>query len=269
VEALRAIDGWGAPAAAGVVRAGGEVAVHGDRDLEFRWASVTKLVTGLVVLVAVEEGTVDLDEPAGPPASTLRHVLSHASGLPPDGDGPPLAEPGQRRIYSNAGILRAAELVAERAGMAFADYAAEAVLGPLGLSRPFHGSPAWGYRGTLDDLLRLARELLAPTLVAPETLEEATTVQFPGLVGVLPGWGRMDPNNWGLAFELRDAKAPHWAGTLASARTFGHFGASGTFLWVDPEAGLALAILADREFGDWAKEAWPALSDAVAAEAGI
>jgi CubicO group peptidase (beta-lactamase class C family) len=150
--------------------------------------------------------------------------------------------------------------------MPFAAYAGQAVVAPLGLSRPPAGSPAWGYRGSLDDLLRLGRELLAPTLVAPETLAEATTVQFPGLAGVLPGWGRMDPNDWGLALELRDAKSPHWTGTTASPRTFGHFGASGTFLWVDPEAGVVLGVLADREFGPWAKEAWPALSDAVLAE---
>jgi CubicO group peptidase (beta-lactamase class C family) len=266
VEALRAIDGWSAPAAAGIVRADTELAVHGDREREFRWASVTKLLTGLAVLVAVEEGTVDLDEPAGPPGSTLRHLLSHASGLPPDGDEPPLMEPGLRRIYSNVGIEQAAGRVAERAGMPFADYAGQAVVAPLGLSHPFAGSPAWGYRGSLDDLLRLARELLAPTLLAPETLAEATTVQFPGLAGVLPGWGRMDPNDWGLAFELRDAKSPHWTGTAASPRTFGHFGASGTFLWVDPGAGVALGVLADREFGPWAREAWPALGDAVLAE---
>ena len=60
-------------------------------------------------------------------------------------------------------------------------------------------------------------------------------MQFPGLVGVLPGFGRMDPNDWGLGFELRDAKSPHWTGARNSPRTFGHFGGSGTFLWVDPE----------------------------------
>jgi CubicO group peptidase (beta-lactamase class C family) len=266
VEALRAIDGWGAGvAAAGVV--GAEVGAHGPRDREYGWASVTKLVTGLAVLVAVEEGVVDLDEPAGPPGSTLRHLLAHASGLPPDGNGPPLAEPGRRRIYSNVGIECAAELVAERAEMPFTAYAAHGVVEPLGLSGSLAGSPASGFRGTLDDLLRLGRELLVPRIVAPETLAEATTVQFPGLVGVLPSWGRMDPNDWGLAFELRDGKSPHWTGTLASPRTFGHFGAAGTFLWVDPALGLACGVLTERRFGHWAKQAWPAFSDAVIAEA--
>ncbi|MGH2934606.1 MAG: serine hydrolase domain-containing protein [Gaiellaceae bacterium] len=263
MDALAAIDTWGArTAAAGVV--GAAEAVHGPRDAVLRWASVTKVVTGLAALVAVEEGTVDLDEPAGPEGSTLRHLLAHASGLAAE-EGPPLMPPERRRVYSNYGIELAAVLVAERAGMTFAEYLQAAVLDPLGMAGALSGSPAWGYRGSLDDLLALARELLAPTLVAKETLDEACTVQFPGLAGVLPGWGRMEPNDWGLAFELRDAKSPHWTGTLASPRTFGHFGAAGTFLWVDPDAGIACALLTDREFGDWAKEAWPPFSDAVSA----
>jgi CubicO group peptidase (beta-lactamase class C family) len=266
VELLRAIEAWGAgTAAAGVARPGGVVATRGPRDAELPWASVTKLLTGLAVLVALEEGTVDLDEPAGPPGSTLRHLLSHASGLPVDGDEP-IAEPGRRRIYSNTGIELAAGLLEQRAEMPFADYFAHAVVRPLGLAGHLGGSPAYGYRGPLDDLLAVGCELLRPTLVAGETLAEATTVQFPGLTGVLPGLGRMEPNDWGLAFELRDAKSPHWTGTHNSERTFGHFGASGTFLWVDPDADVACGVLTDRRFGDWAKEAWPAFSDAVLAE---
>jgi CubicO group peptidase (beta-lactamase class C family) len=267
VDSLRGIDAWHArTAAAGVTRADGELGTRGPRDVVLRWASVTKLLTGLATLVALEEGTVDLDEPAGPDGSTLRHLLAHASGLPPDA-GPPLMPPGRRRIYSNAGIEAAAELVARHTGMPFAEYLRGAVVEPLGLGGALHGSPAWGYRGPLDDLLKLARELLAPTLVAPETLAEAASVQFPGLAGVLPGWGRMEPNDWGLTLELRDGKSPHWTGRESSPGTFGHFGAAGTFLWVDPDAGLACGALTDREFGAWAKEAWPAFNDAVAAEA--
>ena len=213
MEALRTIDGWGAAtAAAGVAQADGVVATHGPSDLELPWASVTKLLTGLAILVALEEGTVDLDEPAGPPGSTLRHLLSHASGLPLDGDRP-ITEPGRRRIYSNTGIELAARLLEQRAEMPFADYFAHAVVRPLGLTGRLAGSPAHAYRGPLDDLLAIGRELLRPTLVAPETLAEATTVQFPGLTGVLPGLGRMDLNDWGLTFELRDSKSPHWTGT--------------------------------------------------------
>ena len=267
VDALRQIDEWAAAhAAAAVVRPDGVVASHGPADHVFRWASVTKLATALAVLVAIEEGVVDLDEPAGPDGATVRHLLAHASGLPFDG-GPPIARVGERRIYSNLGFEVLADHVAARAEMPFERYLAEAVFQPLGMAAELRGSAGSHVYGTLDSAVRLAQELLTPTLVAPETLAEATTVVFPGLNGVLPGYGRFDPMDWGLGFELKDGKPGHWSGTLTSSRTFGHFGGSGTFLWVDPDRSLALVVLTDREFGDWAKTAWPALSDAVVGSA--
>lgn len=83
------------------------------------------------------------------------------------------------------------------------------------------------------------------------------TVQYPGTKGVLPGYGHQNPNDWGLGFEIRDGKSPHWTGSASSPRTFGHFGQSGTFLWIDPDAALACVSLTDRAFGPWAVEAWP------------
>jgi CubicO group peptidase (beta-lactamase class C family) len=262
-EALRQIEGWPASfAAAGVVRDGDVVATLGARDELVRWASVTKLVTTLAALVAAEEGVIDLDEPAGPEGSTVRHLLAHASGLPFE-PGAPAGRPGQRRIYSNVGFEALAEHIAARAEIPFAEYLAAGVLEPLGMGAELRGSPAADLHGSLDDLLTFAQELQRPTLIAPETLAEATTVQFPGLVGVLPDFGRFDPNDWGLGFELRDAKSPHWTGANNSSRTFGHFGGSGTFLWIDPEVGLGLGVLTNLDFGDWSKEAWPRLSDTV------
>jgi CubicO group peptidase (beta-lactamase class C family) len=266
VDVLRQIDAWGADhAAAAVVRPDGVFARHGSDGHVFRWASVTKLATALATLVAVEEGVVDLDEPAGPEGSTVRHLLAHASGLPFH-DGPPISAVGRRRIYSNQGFEALAAQVAERAEMPFEQYLAEAIFRPLGMSAELRGSAGADVHGTLADATALAGELLAPTLVAPETLAEATTVAFPGLAGVLPDYGRFDPMDWGLGFELKDDKAGHWSGTLTSPRTFGHFGGSGTFLWVDPDRALSLVVLTDREFDEWAKTAWPALSDDVVSE---
>jgi len=263
VEALRQIEGWPAEtAAAGVLRGGGEIATHGLRDRVFRWASVTKLATALATLVAAEEGIVGLDQPAGPEGSTVRHLLAHASGLPFDGRAP-LSPPGKRRVYSNSGFEVLAEVVAAAAEMPFDEYLRAAVLGPLELRAELRGSAGSGLHGSLDDLLRLGAELQRPRLVAAETLAEATSVQFAGLVGVLPDIGRMEPNDWGLGFELRNAKQPHWTGARNSPHTFGHFGGSGTFLWIDPEADVSLACLCVLDFGPWALEAWPHLSDAV------
>jgi CubicO group peptidase (beta-lactamase class C family) len=195
----------------------------------------------------------------------MRHLLAHASGLPFD-EGPPIAKPATRRIYSNQGIDLAAERIAENAGMPFEAYLSQGVLRPLGMNAELRGPPSSGLHGTLEDLVLLANELLRPTLIAPETLAEATSVQFPGLAGVIPDLGRFDPNDWGLGFEIKGTKQPHFSGTLSSPRTFGHWGGAGTFVWVDPTPSLALAVLTDLEFGDWAKEAWPALSDEVSAE---
>ncbi|HET7554624.1 MAG TPA: serine hydrolase domain-containing protein [Gaiellaceae bacterium] len=267
MDALAQVEAWPAETVAvGVLRGGTEVAAHGPRERVFAWASVTKPVTALATLVAAEEGILDLDDAAGPPGSTVRHLLAHASGLPFDGHAL-LARPGQRRIYSNTGFDVLGEAVAAAAEMPFPEYLRAAVLGPLELrSTVLRGSPAAGLQGPLDDLLRVGAELQRPRLVAPETLAEATSVQFPGLVGVLPDVGRMEPNDWGLGVELRDEKRPHWTGTRNSPRTFGHFGGTGTFLWIDPEADVALACLTDLQFGPWALEAWPRLADDVLRE---
>lgn len=266
-DALGAIDGWPVDnAAAAVVSADGTVlASHGDTTRSYRLASVTKPITAYATLVAVEEGVFDLDTPAGPEGSTVRHLLSHASGLDAS-DDTVRAAPGTRRIYSNRGFEVLADAVAEHSGIPFAEYLDEAVLQPLGMtSSALHGSAAAAGVSTVADLSRFAAELQHPTLIAPATLAEATTVAFPGIYGVLPGYGIQRPNDWGLGFELRDRKSPHWTSPANSPATFGHFGQSGTFLWVDPPAGIACVALTDRDFGPWAIAAWPPLSDAVLA----
>jgi len=265
VKLFEQVTAWPVTTAAvAVVDADGVVASHGP-DVDFAWASVTKLLSALTVLDAVQQGLVDLDEAAGPAGSTVRHLLAHASGIAPD-DDTLLSAPGRRRVYSNRGFEILAEFVAARVGVPFADLFHARVCQRLGLtSTRLVGSPAKGARGPLRDLARLGRELLAPTLIRGDLMAEATQTAFPGLSGVLPGFGRHNPNDWGLGFEIRDDKKPHWTGSHNSPRTFGHFGRSGSFLWVDPVARLACACLTDRDFGPWAASVWPVLSDDVLA----
>ena len=264
--ALATIDGWGAEhAAAAVVGPDGVVASHGDLQHRFRWASVTKLVTAYAVLDAIEDGLLDLDEPAGPPGATVRHLLAHASGLPFEGETV-IAQPGTRRIYSNPGFDILGALLAERDGVPFEDALKRRILGTLAMNETQLVSRASeGLQGPLSDLAAFASELLRPTLVSHATLDAATVTALPGLIGVLPGVGRFDPLDWGLGFELRDGKDPHWTGSRNSPATFGHFGGSGGFLWVDPALDRALVCLTDRDYGPWALEAWPPFSDAVIA----
>jgi CubicO group peptidase (beta-lactamase class C family) len=268
MQSLGLIENWPVPtAAAAVVRADGSVAgSYGPLEHRFPLASVTKPLAAYAALLAIEEGAVELDEPAGPAGSTVRHLLAHTSGLAFD-EQRTMAEPGTRRIYSNTGFEALGDHIAKATDIPFPQYLREAVLEPLGMSATeLAGSPAKDGVSTVGDLIRFAAELQAPRLLAPQTLAAATSVVFPGLTGVLPGYGHQKPNDWGLGFEIRDGKSPHWTGAASSPRTFGHFGQSGTFLWVDPDAGAACVALTDRAFGPWAVEAWPKLTDAVLSE---
>lgn len=268
MQSLSLIDTWPVDNAAVAVIAsdGTLLGSRGEQDREFALASVTKLLSASAILLAIEEGAIELDDPAGPEGATIRHLLAHASGLD-FSENTVRSTPGKRRIYSNIGIDTLAATFEARAEMPFAEYLAEGLLAPLGMTRTrLEGSPAAGGVSTVADLSRFASELQHPQILHPDTIAQATSVVFPGIDGVLPGFGRQRPNDWGLGFEIRDGKEPHWTGDTNSPATFGHFGQAGTFLWVDPEAGIACVGLTDRNFGEWAAEAWPALSDAVLAE---
>jgi len=261
---------WQVPnAAAAVITADGVVETFGDPDRPYPLASVTKLLTAYAVLAGVEEGALGIDDPAGPPESTVRHLLAHTSGYGFESDSPVIARPGTKRIYSNRGIEELTAHFAKVTGIAFETYLVEGVLEPLGLvTTELGGSPAYAARSTITDLISFAMELLNPALLAQETLDEAVAVHFPGLSGILPGLGRFDPLDWGLGFERNFGRPRHWAGTTISRSGFGHFGAAGTFLWVDPTAGVGCVCLTDLDFGNWAKQAWPDLADAVLREYG-
>lgn len=229
----------------------------------FPWASVTKIAVSLSVMIAVQEGDLSLDEPGGPPGSTLRHLLSHTSGLAFDTSAV-LARPERRRIYSNRNIELAADLAQKATHTPFPEWLEESVLMPLEMSGAWlEGSPAYGISGTIDDLSALGRELLEPTLLKPEWDRAYTSPVFPGLTGVLPGFGRQADNLWGLGVEIRGQKSPHWTGPGSDPATFGHFGQSGSFLWVDRSRGICAAFLGEKPFSKLHASVWPELNQQI------
>jgi CubicO group peptidase (beta-lactamase class C family) len=274
VRALELTAGWPVATVSAAVVVDDELHTVGDQDHVYRLASIAKTVVGWTAMVAVEEGIVSLDDPVGQPGCTLRHLLAHAGGYPFDG-AEPITRPGARRMYSNTGIELAADAIAAAAAMPFDEYMGAAVLDPLALSRTeMRGSPAHGLWSTARDMSAFALELMSPTLITRDSAGCATTPAFADLAGVIPGLGRYDPCPWGLGFEVRGDKAPHWTGTRNSPATFGHFGGAGTFLWVDrgPAGGRSVGCVAltDRLFDEWAAQAlvlWPQLSDAILVEA--
>lgn len=274
MSALNQVTDWPVEHVAAAIVTDAGVEAIGDPDRQYRIASLTKPMTAWAIMVAVEEGVIDLDGPlrhvSAADGATMRHLLSHAAGFGFDGDQP-IAPIERTRTYSNTGIERAAAELASAAAMPFGDYFREALLLPLGLTgTELRGSPAHGVWSTLADMVRFVGELRRPTLLAATTVADVTRPQFPSLAGIVPGVGRFDRCPWGLGVELRGDKSPHWTGRANSPATFGHFGGSGTMMWVDPLADVGVVALTDRPFDEWSGEAlhhWPVFSDAALAEA--
>jgi CubicO group peptidase (beta-lactamase class C family) len=237
-----------------------------DRSRVFRLASVSKLVSSYAILIAVDEGVVTLDDPIQHVGNTvtMRQLLSHASGLSSDDALVYVAEPMTKRVYSNAGIELAAQVVEAASGFGFAEYLRQAVLQPLAMhSTQVDGSPAHGYQSTIDDMTRFASELLRPTLLSNDLSAEMATPQWPQLNGMLPGYGAQHPNPWGLGVEIRGTKSPHWCAPDAPPSVFGHFGQSGCFVWIDQTSESAVVFLGDRAFGPWAVAAWAPFNQSI------
>jgi CubicO group peptidase (beta-lactamase class C family) len=143
-------------------------------DSLFALASLTKPIVATAVLVAAEEGVLDLDEPVAAhipeyaddarSAITVRHLLAHASGLPESVKGTPVLDvlperpPATRRVYSNEAYLVLGLLLRAATGFGHAGYVTEAVLEPLGMDA-FLPLPEAEYPRALD--------VAEPGLVAP------------------------------------------------------------------------------------------------------
>ena len=263
-----ATNGFAHPALVGVTGPEQVVAVQGDQHAVLALASVSKPITAWGVLVAVERGLIDLDDPAGPEGSTVLHLLDHTSGLPFEGDATQAA-PGARRIYSNAGFDALGAHVAEAAGMPWAEWMKREVAQPLGMNDiDLSGRPSADYRASIADLLTFGREVLRPTLIPVALRDLALMVSQPGLRGVVPGYGSFDDNQWGLGFELKGTKSPHWLSDSFTPETAGHFGGKGSFFFVDRSRDIAAAFLSGVTFGDEHKRIWPPLTDEIAARFG-
>jgi CubicO group peptidase (beta-lactamase class C family) len=145
--------------------------------------SITKTVTGVMVLKLIEQGKVRLDEtlaeifpnvPADKAAITVHHLLTHSAGfVDAVGDdaerlnredflhrafGSPLVSPpGERYHYSNVGFAILAAIVEDRSGKSYDAYLQEDVLRGTGLENI-------GYMSVYDD----ERSLRARASSAPE-----------------------------------------------------------------------------------------------------
>lgn len=235
----------------------------GDVEKIYQYKSVTKPIAAWGILVAIAKGKFDLDTPAGPSGSTFRHLLAHASGLPPE-EGDPLAMPGRRRIYSNYGFDVMGQEAEKYLDVSIQDWIEREVLDPLGMeSVRIVGSIAHAGTGCARCLVPFGREILKPTLIPRDLAEKAFQSQFAGIPGVTPGYGRQQNNPWGLGFSIRNPLEPHWTGHGFSNHVVGHFGMSGSFFYMDLSKGKGGAFLGVQHFNKDHIQHWPALTDAM------
>ena len=161
--------------------AGASPGVRSDENTLFRAVSVTALVTATAVMQLVEDGKLTLEDeaarwlpeatatlaPEGRPAVTLRHLLSHRSGIPSDGNGtadwmrpgPPLSEsdllgalegvalqfdPGTDYAYSVLGTALAGVVVSRASGESYRSFVQRRIFDPLGMSASVWDPPSAG-----------------------------------------------------------------------------------------------------------------------------
>jgi len=145
-------------------------------DTLYRIASITKLFTATAILQLRDAGNLRLDDPvarhlpwfavasrhADAPPITVRHLITHTSGLPREAAFPywtdgefPTAEdlrqglgrqeavlPSETRWkYSNLALALAGEIVTAASGERYEDYVARRVLEPLGMTSTLVRSP--------------------------------------------------------------------------------------------------------------------------------
>lgn len=216
---------------------------------------------------------------------TVKMLLTHTSGLPdmvasntelrkkhaPLSDfvaatckEPLLFTPGTEVRYQSMGILLAAEIAQRVTKRKFRDFLKKELFGPLGMSQTSLGlggrkipktaqcqvpevsdwdwnsaywrdlgAPWGGAHSTVGDVARLLEYFLHPRdgALKAATAKEMITNQNEGL-----------NKAWGLGWMVE----PGSFGNGCSARTFGHWGSTGTVAWADPVKDLICVLLTTK-----------------------
>jgi CubicO group peptidase (beta-lactamase class C family) len=104
---------------------------------------------------------------------------------------------------------------------------------------------------TMEGALRLVLGFRATGFLPAPLATEALSDQTSPLSGGFEGWLEWSPCPWGIGAEVMGNKSPHYAATRASARSYGHVGATGALAWCDPDADLAWAFFVPRTWERW------------------
>lgn len=192
------------------------------------------------------------------------------------------AAPGVKSIYSDIGFILLEEVVRRVTGKELPDFASEAIFGPLGMKdtgfvpsgerkaraawteevdgewragvvhdpRAFRLGGVAGHAGlfsTGDDLARYARAILGHGQVEGRRILSAASVAAMTAPYDVPGGIRT------LGWQVDSS----WKSAAFSPRAFGHFGFTGTAVWIDPDADLFVVVLTNRVHPDGTGDSKP------------
>jgi len=191
-------------------------------------------------------------------------------------DTVPLFKPGTDLSYQSMGTLVVAGIVQELSDMPIADYVQKHIFDPLGLEsselgrrkltkerivslqRPGFlqdadtsydwnsdywqklGAPWGGMLSTPDDFAVICQMLLnrgtwnQQRILSRATVDKLSTNRLDDMPDLGGSARRAQP--WGLGWRMNHPTMPDSWGDLLGSRVFGHTGASGTLVWIDPEA---------------------------------
>lgn len=253
----------------GVINSSNELSVVGNGKDRYRFASVTKLIATHVIADAVASKFIGFDDQIISERFkeyvSLADLMSHCSGIKTENETIP---PRTKRIYSNLAFDLAEKHLITSLGKGFENESIGTLFRDglnvdLGTSIEINGSCASSATGTFDDLIIFLNEIRSPQYIEKEIHNEIASTHNPLLPGILPGWGYSKDNTWGIGYEVKGEKSPHWMGSIASPTSYGHFGMSGSFIFHDPVNNISIAGLSNVDFGPWAKDVWPLLCDSL------
>ncbi len=260
-------------------------------DSVFDVASVTKPVaTGTSVMMLVDQGKLNLDQPVASywpefgennkQSITLRHLLTHQSGLSPRYSPDPLnlqviAAPGEKFVYSCAGCIVAGDMVRRKSGETLPEFTKNRLFRPLGMTSTSFGpinderlertvptstDKRRYIRGAVNDFQSFELDGAGGNAGVFSTAEDLAIFgqmflnggTYNGIRILSPEAvsemtrpqvlpdGKLRSIGWDVKGDTPNR------GERYSQEAFGHGGWTGTSLWIDPAYQLSVVFLSSR-----------------------
>jgi len=252
-------------------------------DTQSWMASITKAMSGASMMMLVDQGLVNLDDPVSkylpafqgvvvPKPLTIRHLYTHTNGLQGHwGDEMhdlediiagyyPNMPIGKRHEYNGAGIALGSKILETITGEALPQFYEHHLLGPLDCTHTDVTTSSWDAKSTPMDIAKFAQMLLNggsygdKRFMRPETLKQMLPIKLTSLLG---------PDTsieWGIGVVWYKEEG-------LGKGTYGHGSAASATLRIDQEDDMVIVMTrntAGKNFTEYHKKFLAAVMDNIA-----